>query len=396
MKSREDRAQALEKMARIEELFGRDDPWKDRLRRVLTHSRKVRTSEYHVTNACNIRCRGCWFFEYGHDSETREVKDLDTLDAFLLKERDERKINSALVIGGEPTLFPDRLRLFVKRLTNVTISSNGLRKLPLQGFENVAIGLTLFGGGPLDDELRGIKPGGRTFTGLFETTLENYQDDPRAGFIYALNEDGIGYIEDTVRRIRDNGNRVNFNFYSKYHLSDPAALAHQQDLLDEALRVKALYPETVVSHPYYIRAMITGRSHWASFGYDQCPSISIDNPQHAERLENGNPTLPFFNTWGADLETVKFCCTSGHCQGCRDSQAISSWLLVNMDKFLDSREHLQTWVEVAESYWKQFIWGPYHWTKVGPETLSAPNEQVLAAYRARASHAVPELAAAGL
>lgn len=389
MKSREDRVQALQRMARIEDLFGRDEHWKDRLRNVITHSRKVRTSEYHITNACNIRCRGCWFFEYGHDTETTEVKNLEKLDAFLVKERDERRINSALVIGGEPTLFPNRLALFVKHLTNVTISSNGLRKLPREGFENVAVGLTLFGGGPLDDQLRGVKPSGKTFTGLFETALENYHNDPRAGFIYALNEDGLPYIEETVKRIRDNGNRVNFNFYSKYNTNDPAAQAHQQELLDEALRVKALYPETVVSHPYYIRAMITGRSHWGEFGYDTCPSISIDNPVHEERLKNGNPSLPFFNTWGADLKTLKFCCTSGHCNGCRDSQAISSWLLVSMDRFLDSREHLQTWVEIAESYWKQFVWGPYHWTKVGPEKLSAPNEAVLASYRSRAAFRTP-------
>ena len=28
-------------------------------------------TEYHLTNACNIRCQGCWFFEFGHDKKTR-------------------------------------------------------------------------------------------------------------------------------------------------------------------------------------------------------------------------------------------------------------------------------------------------------------------------------------
>ena len=270
-------------------------------------------------------------------------------------------MNAALVIGGEPTLFPDRLRLFVKHLRYVTVSSNGLRRLPWDGFEDVNVMLTLFGGGKLDDELRAIKPSGRQFTGLFETVLENYHQDPRANFVYALTEDGIEYIEETVRRIAANGNRLSFNFYSKYGTDDPTAQAHQDALLAEALRVKALYPDVVLSHPYYIEAMITGRTHWgADFGYDVCPSISIDHPDHAERLENGNPVLPFFNTWAADLKTVKFCCTSGHCDGCRDSQAVNSWLMVSMDRFLDSREMLETWIGIAEGYWNQFIWTPFN------------------------------------
>ena len=36
--------------------------------------------------------------------------------------------------------------------------------------------------------------------------------------------------------------------------------------------------------------------------------------------------LPKFNAWAADFKTVNFCCTSGHCEDCRDSQAVFSWL----------------------------------------------------------------------
>lgn len=328
-------------------------------------SSKVRVSEYHLTNACNIRCQGCWFFEYGHDKESREVKVLDVLEAFVQEERSVRKINGALIIGGEPALFPQRLAVFLKHLKYSTISTNGLEGVPLQGFEQLAIGISLFGGGALDDELRAILPSGKRFSGLFDKALDNYRADPRAGFVYALTEDGIEHIEPTVRRIRDNGNIVNFNFYSKYDTVSPSAMSHQRELLEEALRVRALYPDTVVSHPYYIEAMITGRTAWGEFGYDSCPSISIDHPAHAERLKNGWPVLPFFNTYAADMQTIKFCCTSGHCSGCRDSQAVFSWLLVNRDQFLESASALQTWVELGESYWRQFVWSPYHRSHVG-------------------------------
>jgi len=354
------RQRQIEQVERLKALFKEAPDLQERFSKVTSFSRQVRVSEYHVTNACNIRCKGCWFFEYDHDKETREVKDLDTLDQFLRREKESRRINSALVIGGEPALFLDRLAVFRSHMKYLTVSTNGLEKIPLEGFEDMTVGISLFGGGPLDDELRAIKPGGKRFTGLFDRALENYKDDPRAGFVYAITEDGIDYIEETVRRIRDNGNILNFNFYSKYGQDDPSAQSYREELLAETLRVAALYPETVVSHPYYIRTMITGDSHWGAFGYDNCPSISVDHPAHRARLANGNPSLPLFNTWSADLNTLKFCCTSGHCGGCRDSQAVFSWLLVSSNRFLDSTDMLRTWIEVAESYWRQFYWSPYH------------------------------------
>jgi len=333
----------------------------------------VRPSEFHVTNACNIRCKGCWFFEFGHDRASREVKDLDRLDQFLAHQKSARKVNAALVIGGEPSLVPDRLKVFKKHFRYLTISTNGLKPLPHEEFEDVAIGITLFGGGPVDDELRGIRPNGQRFSGLFEKALANYRDDPRAGFIYALTGGSADYIESTVRRIKDNGNRVQFNYYRSYDVPSHNLPTSTASLLAEAIRVKNLYPETVVSHPYYIRALLTGSSHFGDFGYDVCPSVSVDHPAHAARADNGNPHLTFFNSYAADLSTLNFCCTSGHCDECRDSQAVMSWLLVSLRYFIGDAQQLQTWIEIAESYWRQFIWGPLHWTKDGKRSLPPPN-----------------------
>jgi len=332
----------------------------DRVDQLRRFGRTVRNAEIHLTNACNIRCEGCWFFEHDFDKATHELTDLAEIRRFVAGLR-AGGTTSALLIGGEPTLVPRRIEAFVEQLDYVTISTNGLRALPKQGFEDVAVAISLFGGGPLDDQLRAIKPGGRRFTGLFETALANYRGDPRANFVYALAEAGLPYIEETVRRIGENGNQVAFNFYSSYGSADPLRVSEGQRLLEEALRVKEEYPDVVVSHPYYIRALITGRGHWGDeFGYDVCPSISVAHPDHAERVANGNPVLPNFSVWAADYRTLEFCCTSGHCTDCRDSQAVFSWLLVSMAHFLDSPARLAEWVGVAESYWRQWYWAPYN------------------------------------
>lgn len=344
---------------RLPALLAQDPALAQRFNDVRGFSALVRACEYHLTNACNIRCKGCWFFEFGHDKSAKEAKDIEQWRAFAQAQR-KRRVNAALLIGGEPTMFPDRIEAFVEAMRFVSISTNGLKPLPnIEPFKDVTVFISLFGGGPLDDELRAIKPSGTPFTGLFETALANYRNDPRATFVYAVTEDGIAHIEPTVARIRDNGNVVSFNFYSKYNTGHPLKMLNQQRLLAEMLRVRAAYPDAVLNHPAHIQAMVTGAAWCGTFGRDTCPSVSQDHPDNAERMANGHPTLPFFNTWKADLETLERCCTSGHCDDCRDSQAVYSWLMVNLASSLESVDTLRMWVEVAESYWRQFIWSPY-------------------------------------
>lgn len=344
---------------RIHSLVADDRDLALRLLRLREFGRRIRTAEVHLTNACNLRCRGCWFFAYDFDGATREARSLESWRLFA-KDLAARGVTSTLLIGGEPTLHPDRVGAFVDAMEFVTISSNGLRALPREGFERVAVALTLFGSGRRDDELRAIRPSGRPFTGLFDAALGHYRNDPQAHFIYALSPEATDEIEETVLRIRDNGNRVTFNYYAPYGQdAPPGTEAAVQRLLDEALRVRAAHPDTVTCPPEFIRTLITGRSGALAWGYDVCPSVSRSHPAHAARLANGHPTLPGFEVWGADQETVQFCCASGVCGECRDSQAIYSWLMLGLGRFLDSRERLRTWVELAESYWRQFVWSPW-------------------------------------
>jgi hypothetical protein len=353
------RSERLKKLISRKVGLAADHPLVTRFVTVAEHGNSIRSSEYHITNACNIRCDGCWFFEHGFDAATKEEKDITRWREFVQAQA-AAGINAPLLIGGEPTLYLDRVALFAEHMPYVCISSNGLKRFPREGFERVNVALSLFGGGKLDDQLRAIKPNGKRFDGLFSTALRNYQADPRAIFIYALSVDGVDCVDDTVRKIAENGNRVTFNYYSQYGSDDPLRASRTQSLLHEALRVREAYPDTVVSTPYFIETLLTGKTSFGRFGYDVCPSISANYEGHAERRRNGHPTLPDFNVYAPDLKTVQFCCTSGHCEGCRDSQAVSSWLLASVARFMKSAETLEQWVELAESYWRQFVWSVYH------------------------------------
>src|SRR2546427_12354737 len=104
-----DRPESAERLAA--RLAGGDEALLQRFRAVRSFSRSVRASEYHITNACNLRCRGCWFFTFAFDKGAEEETDLARLRAFIEHER-ARHINAALLIGGEPTQVPDRVLAF--------------------------------------------------------------------------------------------------------------------------------------------------------------------------------------------------------------------------------------------------------------------------------------------
>jgi hypothetical protein len=345
-----------ENKRRLAALLNSQDGLRERLRELRRMGTKVKSCEVHLTNKCNIRCKGCWYFEGDFDSSVRELTDLNEIRTFA-KHLADNGVTQATLIGGEPSLVLDRVGAFVDHLPYLTVSTNGLRPIPRSGLEHIAIAISLFGGGPLDDALRAHKVNGRQFTGLFETALRHYAEDDRVLFIFALSEDGVAHIEDTVRAIRDNGNLVTFNYYSEHGSANALKMARTQELFDAALGTKARYPDTVVSHEYFIKTLITGRSHWgAEFGYDVCPSISVDLPEHAHRVSNGNPVIDGFSVYGADYQSLQFCCTSGHCNDCRDSQAVYSWLLLSMAHFTSSLEEFMTWLDIAESYWRQWHW----------------------------------------
>src|SRR5262245_60378767 len=111
---------------RLRRLLARDPALDARFNKVRSVASGVRPSEYHLTNACNIRCRGCWFFEHDFDKKSNEVRDLEAIRAFVRSER-ARGVNTALLIGGEPALFPDRIAIYQQEMEHVTISTNGYK-----------------------------------------------------------------------------------------------------------------------------------------------------------------------------------------------------------------------------------------------------------------------------
>jgi len=318
-----------------------DSGWHDRYRRIA--SLNIRSSIYDLTNRCNLRCKGCFFFSSG-EHRVAEERDIGKWEQFIDREK-ERGVNLAILIGGEPTLCMDRLAAFYKRLPTYC-ATNGLIKVPRDQFPDMMVGISLWGGGEDEKVLRGKD--------TFAVSSKNYEGDPYTYYLYTITPKQVGKIEPVIKRIVDVGLKVHLQLLSNDEGVDGFSWRPEElrDLRFEMDEMLDSYPKTIISSKYYHEVITTGVMQGRRFGWNECPSVteSMDNRQPPVRR------LIHFYRWAADLKTVHRCCTSAtrDCSTCKDGAAHMSWIMVNKREHMNTTQDLQNWIEVYEMFAKLY------------------------------------------
>ncbi len=292
----------------------------------------LRAISVDLTHRCNLRCDGCYFFFEGMHHLHSEG-DEERFEDLIAREK-ARGTNFVTVVGGEPSLELERLaRLYESFSLNV--ATNGLVTIPYEGFENLPIGISVWGGHETDRELRG---GGRR--DVYTEALRNYENDPRAFWYYTVTAGLADEIEPVVQTCVANGNRVLFNYYSD--LSNLGGAAdHRQGFSaveKEIERMIDCFPERVFMSSYLNRVVARGRLYDQPWGHDVCTSVSVDHPANRERLVNGRPYVRHFRAYNADFSTTRRCCTGieRDCSSCFDVWQHFSWIVLNLKLHLGS------------------------------------------------------------
>ena len=324
-----------------------DHHWHERYKRI--SKLNIRSSIYDVTNKCNLRCKGCFFFSSDEHKAAAEEMDIDKWEAFIDKEMD-RGVNLAILIGGEPTLYLDRVEAFYKRLPTFC-ATNGLIKIPRDRFPDMMLGISLWGD-EADEKILRSKD-------TFSISSKNYEGDPNVYYLYTLTPKQIGKIERIIRKIRDTGLKVHLQLLSNDEGVDGFSWEPEQL---EAIRVEMddmldKFPATVISSKYYHEIITTGKMLGRTFGWDECPSVThpLDHRDpHPRRLIE-------FIRWASDLNTMHRCCTSEtrDCSSCKDGAAHMSWVMVNKRAHIRTTQDLQNWIEVYEMFAKLYQFIPW-------------------------------------
>jgi len=324
-----------------------DQHWHERYKRI--SKLNIRSSIYDVTNKCNLRCKGCFFFSSDEHKAAAEEMDTNKWETFIEKEMD-RGVNLAILIGGEPTLHLDRVEAFYRRLPTF-VATNGLIKIPRDRFPDMMLGISLWGDETDEKTLRGKD--------TFSVSSKNYEGDPNVYYLYTLTPKQIGKIDRIIRKIRDTGLKVHLQLLSNDEGVDGFSWEPEQL---EAIRVEMddmldKYPATVISSKYYHEIITTGKMLGRSFGWDECPSVT----QPLDHRDPRPKRLIEFIRWASDLNTMHRCCTSEtrDCSSCKDGAAHMSWVMVNKRAHIRTKQDLQNWIEVYEMFAKLYQFIPW-------------------------------------
>jgi organic radical activating enzyme len=324
-----------------------DEAWYARYKRI--SKLNIRSSIYDVTNRCNLRCKGCFFFSSGEDKAAEEENRLDRWEAFIDSEM-ARGVNLAILIGGEPTLYMDRVAAFYQRLPTFC-ATNGLIKVPRDRFPDLMVGISLWGDENDEKTLRGKD--------TFAISSRNYAGDPHTYYLYTITPKQIGKIDKVVRKIRDIGVKVHMQLLSNDEGVDGFSWTAQElkDVRYEMDDVLDRYPDTVISCKYYHDVITSGEMLGRPFGWNECPSVT-------EPLDTRDPQpkrLIHFIRWASDLKTMHRCCTSEtrDCSTCKDGAAHMSWVMVNKRAHIRTTKDLQNWIEVYEMFAKLYQFIPW-------------------------------------
>jgi len=324
-----------------------DQHWHERYKRI--SKLNIRSSIYDVTNQCNLRCKGCFFFSSNEDKAAAEEKDIIKWQAFIEREKD-RGVNLAILIGGEPTLHLDRVEAFYKRLPTFC-ATNGLIKIPRDRFPDMMLGISLWGDEADEKMLRGKD--------TFSISSKNYEGDPNVYYLYTLTPKQIGKIERIIVKIRDVGLKVHMQLLSNDEGVDgfnwqPEQLEVLRTEMDDMLDN---YPDTLISSKYYHEIITSGKMLGRTFGWDECPSVT----QPLDHRDPQPKRLIEFIRWASDLNTMHRCCTSEtrDCSSCKDGAAHMSWVMVNKRAHIRTTLDLQNWIEVYEMFAKLYQFIPW-------------------------------------
>jgi MoaA/NifB/PqqE/SkfB family radical SAM enzyme len=324
-----------------------DKEWYERYKRISRLN--IRSSIYDVTNQCNLRCRGCFFFSSDEHKAAPEEMDIRKWEAFVDSEK-ARGVNLAILIGGEPTLYLDRVAAFYKRLPTYC-ATNGLIKVPRDRFPDMMVGISLWG----DEEDEKILRGKDTFA----VSSKNYAGDPYTYYLYTITPKQVGRIESIIRRIADVGLKVHLQLLSNDEGVEGFSWTDEllRGIRDEMDIMLDRYPNTVISSKYYHEIITTGQMLGRSFGWNECPSVT----EPMDRRKPQPKRLIRFIRWAADLHTMHRCCTSAtrDCSICKDGAAHMSWVMVNKRAHLRSAKDLQGWIEVYEMFAKLYRFIPW-------------------------------------
>jgi MoaA/NifB/PqqE/SkfB family radical SAM enzyme len=317
----------------------------------------LRESTYDMSNRCNIRCEGCYYFngEKQFAEENLHVADWKK----LMETEKERGITFVVLAGAEPSLVPQLCQTCYNIIPLGCIASNGLKVLPKE--IDYRIHISVWGNDQTSLEIRKAKD-------MLARQIENYRNDPRAVWVYTFTPVNIDQAREVTELLAANGHQITFNMFSapvgyNGHLRHtPQTLAHTRATMSALLND---FPQTVLFSPYNIVA------HTHERGLHDLFSCSYPRMNPSTDIGLGRS----FRQYRTDLQwdrAAACCVPDTDCDDCRHYAAGSAVVTARMYRHATNPITFSAWLDYVDTYLAVWVRGYEKSTNLCQEMIEPP------------------------
>ena len=317
----------------------------------------LRESTYDMSNRCNLRCDGCYYYE----GEKQFTVENSSVEAWRQLMRDEKKrgITYVVLAGAEPSLVPERLEVCFQEIPLGSIATNGLKKIP----ESVGykIHISVWGNDETSFRVRKAKD-------LLKKQMDNYRNDPRAVFVYTFTRDNIDEVREVAERLVAEDCRLTFNVFSS-PVGYAGPLRHDEESLKrvQAAMMALLehYPQNVLFSAYNAVA----HTHKSSLHDLYTCLYPRQNP--SQELGLGRS----FRQYRTDLKwdrSVACCVPDTDCTDCRHYASGSAVVTARLYRHATDLATFKSWLDYVDTYLAVWVMGYPKGKNLCTEPVSPP------------------------
>lgn len=295
----------------------------------------LRESTYDMSNRCNIRCEGCYYYE-GEKQFARENRDLAAWRKLMRAEK-SRGITYVVLAGAEPSLVPELCEVCFQEMPLGAIATNGIKFIPRS--INYKIHISVWG-----DDATSLSI--RHADNMLLRQIENYRGDPRAVFVYTFTRDNTDQVYGVAETLARHECKLTFNMFSaplgyKGPLRHTAAsLAHTRKTMIDLLLT---YPEQVLFSHYNAVA------HTHSKGLHDLYSCSYPRMNPSTDIGLGRS----FRQYRTDLtwnRSVACCVPDTDCTECRHYASGSAVVTARLFRHAINPDAFNSWLDYVDTY----------------------------------------------
>jgi MoaA/NifB/PqqE/SkfB family radical SAM enzyme len=302
----------------------------------------LRESTYDMTNRCNLRCDGCYYYE-GNKQFARENDDPEAW-RLLMRQEKERGITYVVLAGAEPSLVPERLSVCFAEMPLGCIATNGF--LRIDRSVGYRLHVSVWGDDATSLRVRKAKD-------LLRRQIGNYRDDPRAVFVYTFTRENIDEVGGVMEILAAAGCRATFNIFSA-PVGYQGDLRHDRDSLARTRRamgeMMARYPQHVLFSPYNAVA------HTHEQGLHDLYDCSYPRRNISTAIGLGRSFRQFRTdlTWDRD---VSCCVPDTDCADCRHYAAGSAVVTARLYRHVTDPPTFRSWLDYVDTYLAVWVMG---------------------------------------